>query len=102
MHSNWSTATSTVAERRQYSWPPTGEAEEAREGGERRRRSSGALGTVRSSLCWSECPEEEQPALEKETCPASCRGVREARSLVLTSGKAAGGGEGARGGKIYL
>ena len=93
MHSNWSTATSTVAERRQYPWPSTGEAEDAREGGERRRRSSGALGMVRSSLGWSECPEEEQPAPEKESCPANCNCVWNARNSVLTGGEAAGGGE---------
>ena len=51
--------------------PSTGEAEDAREGGERRRRSSGAPGVDWSSLCWSECPEEKQPAPEKEDCPAS-------------------------------
>ena len=102
MNSSSSTATSTVAESFQSSWPPTGEAGDAQTGGGRRRRSSGALGTIRSSLCWSECPEEEQPAPEKVNCPASRGRSRRTGKPILKAGEAREEEEEAKGSKVYL
>ena len=98
MNSSSSTATSTVAESFQSSWPPTGEAEEAQTGGGRGRRPCGAPERVGAAFCWSERPEEQQPAPEKENWPASRGRSRRLGKLLLGGGKASGGEEEARGG----
>ena len=97
-----STATSTVAQSHQSSWPPTGEAEEAQIGGGRYRRPCGALGITGETFCRPEHQGDRRPAPEKMNCPASHDRSRRAGNWLLIGGKAAGGGERAGEVRNYL